>query len=296
MNAYNFVLNVVTPLVLSGADQNTCEWRAPSIKGLLRWWFRVSGGQKEEEASIFGWAGEKSSRRSKFKISITPALSCNTVQPPTITVRAKGRIFQTQYWGYPLREQTRKCFPPGDKELKVRFAFSPLMSESEKQKVFASWWLAVHLGSFGSRARRGYGVLKVLKCDPPVDIFTSHQTVTSNSLNHITNIISNNPAFSVWELKCSWRDAEQKYHDCRVAIQPRENRAFLGLPIVQEPNLRDQRFASPLWFHPLSQNGPVLITELSTDFSQSTPQNSLSDFLQRMGAVRLWAPSGGRAK
>ena len=51
---YNGKIEFVTPGFLAGADQNRPEVRASAIRGELRWWFRVLGGTREEEASAFG--------------------------------------------------------------------------------------------------------------------------------------------------------------------------------------------------------------------------------------------------
>ena len=47
-------LTFITPAFLAGANQNSPEVRAPSIRGALRWWFRVLGGTIEEEKALFG--------------------------------------------------------------------------------------------------------------------------------------------------------------------------------------------------------------------------------------------------
>lgn len=57
-------LEIVTPCFLGGADQtSTAEWRAASVRGQLRWWFRaVAGGAfdgdlkrvRRAEAALFG--------------------------------------------------------------------------------------------------------------------------------------------------------------------------------------------------------------------------------------------------
>ncbi|MCL2104631.1 MAG: type III-B CRISPR module RAMP protein Cmr1 [Kiritimatiellaeota bacterium] len=44
MILYTNRLSFITPTFLAGANQNTPEIRASSIRGQLRWWFRVLGG------------------------------------------------------------------------------------------------------------------------------------------------------------------------------------------------------------------------------------------------------------
>ena len=43
-----------TPTFLCGADQSLAEIRPASIRGQLRWWFRVLGGTGAQEAAVFG--------------------------------------------------------------------------------------------------------------------------------------------------------------------------------------------------------------------------------------------------
>ena len=50
-------LTFITQALLAGADQNAPEIRAPSIRGALRWWFRVLAGGRDvrkEEEELFG--------------------------------------------------------------------------------------------------------------------------------------------------------------------------------------------------------------------------------------------------
>jgi len=49
-----FELEVVTPCFCAGANQARAEIRVPSIRGELRWWFRVLGGTQDQEADVFG--------------------------------------------------------------------------------------------------------------------------------------------------------------------------------------------------------------------------------------------------
>ncbi len=62
-------------MFLAGADGKTPELRPPSIKGLMRFWWRAMNGHlpleelKKEEGKIFGTSDEKIGR-SKFNIRI----------------------------------------------------------------------------------------------------------------------------------------------------------------------------------------------------------------------------------
>lgn len=47
-------IEFLTPLFCRGAYQDTPELRAPSIRGMLRWWFRALDSTPDEEKSAFG--------------------------------------------------------------------------------------------------------------------------------------------------------------------------------------------------------------------------------------------------
>lgn len=47
-------IEFITPTFLAGADQNRPEIRPASIRGALRWWFRVLGGTPAQERKLFG--------------------------------------------------------------------------------------------------------------------------------------------------------------------------------------------------------------------------------------------------
>ena len=47
-------IEVLTPLFNRGAYQDTPEIRVPSIRGMVRWWFRGLGGTPDEEKAAFG--------------------------------------------------------------------------------------------------------------------------------------------------------------------------------------------------------------------------------------------------
>lgn len=54
MNQKVHHLEFITPCFCAGAEQSKAEIRPPSIRGQLRWWFRVLGGTPEQERRVFG--------------------------------------------------------------------------------------------------------------------------------------------------------------------------------------------------------------------------------------------------
>lgn len=72
------------------------------------------------------------------------------------------------YIGFPLDPRFKKDDPKPQRRyiiesqtFNVTISFHPMATEDDKKKFFATLWLAFNLGNFGSRARRGFGSIKI---------------------------------------------------------------------------------------------------------------------------------------
>ena len=63
------IVKIVTPCIMSGSNQASAQIRAPSIRGNLRWWFRIRGGKSITEGRIFGRIGGNNSGAVKAAAS-----------------------------------------------------------------------------------------------------------------------------------------------------------------------------------------------------------------------------------
>lgn len=144
MKTITFECETLTPMFLGGADGQTPELRPPSIKGLMRFWWRAMNGHleklKKKESEIFG-ASEEKIGRSKFNIRIL------------------NNNLETQ--GYsPVPHSTTKKFKfqgivPKQKILIVLSSQHDIGKYSDILKV------SFILGGLGKRARRGFGSVKI---------------------------------------------------------------------------------------------------------------------------------------
>ncbi|MDV3104832.1 type III-B CRISPR module RAMP protein Cmr1 [Thermococcus waiotapuensis] len=167
-----FELEAITPVFMRGADQGRAEFRAASVKGVMRWWFRALAGAylgndvktlREIEGRIFGSAGSGRSRRSLVTVS-AKALSEPT--PLSVNPSAKGFLYnETSYLFFSVKMGLNKFsnvpthYPAGSK-------FQVTISSPDRDAFVlasASLWLATTLGGFGFRARRGAGSLGITK-------------------------------------------------------------------------------------------------------------------------------------
>ncbi len=134
-------------MFLAGADGRTPELRSPSIKGMMRFWWRALHGHlaiedlKEEEAKVFGASDERIGR-SKFKIQMLgKSLDIGEYSPVPHTDKFKFKgISPNQKILIILSSQFDRNIDEYSDILKISFL----------------------LGGVGKRARRGFGSIKIL--------------------------------------------------------------------------------------------------------------------------------------
>ena len=171
---------VITPMFMSGSDGRSPELRPSEFKGLMRFWWRAIKAEKDitklknEEFEIFGGIGEKANK-SKIKIRLYP-------QP---SERDIGKNIKNDYkldWYYDRNSNILKGNNAGigylfystvltkseRKYIKPGFPFNlQILSFDEYsfKNAIASLWVAIYLGGFGTRSRRGGGNISVSKIE-----------------------------------------------------------------------------------------------------------------------------------
>lgn len=173
MEKITFELEAVTPMFIHGANQNDLpEFRPPSIKGLLRFWYRAIYPNsdlkklKAEEDRLFG----STEGRSLFKLRGRGKENEVFIGPKNDT-----SLSTLAYMGYgPINREggkivtTRQYFKIGSK-FEIDFFFGKL-SEQEKTQILRSFWALSMFGGIGSRSRRGLGSFRVTKIEPNAEL------------------------------------------------------------------------------------------------------------------------------
>ena len=158
---------VTTPMFCGGADAKNAELRLPSLKGVLRYWWRALawsdcdgdlGKIKKKEDDLFGSAeGGQSRVQMRFLKSPSPSL-CDAGQ----VLRAPGVGYGTRYLGYGVMkagELTRACSGHG-----LDFTVQMRVSSASEPSValLKSAVIAVGcLSGIGAKSRKGYGSLTI---------------------------------------------------------------------------------------------------------------------------------------
>lgn len=285
---YLLKCKIITPLFMGGASQQA-ELRTQSFNGLLRWWFRVAGGSINDEKRIFGWAG-KTSNQGLCRIFIK---DFDKLKKKLFSKEFdnSGRVRQDKginYLGFSLDQRFKKDdknkiqreYLERNQQFEIKISFHPKANDDDIKKFFSSLWLAFNLGNFGSRARRGFGSIKIenikenekditndcfgLSFVPSGDL----KNWVKTNLDRIKNILnpsqrSNIPyVFDNFEIYLfdedkDWKNLLNKagmaYRDFR-RNESLDDRIVFGLPIVSVSRYRNLRRASPLIFKVIEIN------------------------------------------
>jgi CRISPR-associated protein Cmr1 len=180
---------IVTPLFMGGANPQSAELRVPSIKGVLRFWWRALAlgrlgsveSVRAEEARVFG----STKSQSSFKIRLSPPkiTTKNRLKRDSVLNYISGEVVGEgfRYLGYGVIEAgrgklTRQCIRyPLEEDGKLELLFRPNAPEDDIRSVEAALMAMGFFGGLGSRSRRGYGSFNLvnLKRDDVTDpLFT----------------------------------------------------------------------------------------------------------------------------
>ena len=141
-----FEVQTITPMFLRGADGKTPELRAPTIKAMMRFWWRALNGHlglndlRTEEAKIFGSSvGEG---KSKF----------NVVCENVVIKTKEEKVLERKHKKFRARS-----VEPGTK---FKITLSTFYREIEYYSNILK--VTLLLGGLGARARRGAGSVRII--------------------------------------------------------------------------------------------------------------------------------------
>lgn len=146
-------IEVLTPLFNRGAYQDTPEIRVPSIRGMVRWWFRALGGTSDEEKAVFGGMKRFGNRLKDevlasqlvFRVTQVQARPADALGLPTLPHKQGGQA------------SPQAAFQPGARfRLEVFSRFGPFDAQL-KGKVENALEVWLLLGALGLRANRSGG-------------------------------------------------------------------------------------------------------------------------------------------
>jgi len=257
METKEFDVEVVTPMFLGGADTKKAELRAPSIKGALRFWWRVLNGSddlndlKKREDDIFGSTEKKASFDIQVQaISDCLPKLCNLPKGKEFVVRSSRGTFKLgiiDYLAFGLRDFRTgysKEHIPDKNKFKLKFVIKNSSHSIEIENAFR---MLSCFGGIGSKSRNGFGSIYAATLEP----FIINKTA---SLNSFTSLSSETVLFNKFPTCNTWVDALSEigvaYKDARLSVERKhsyEKRLLIGKPIVKARN--NDRHAKPYFLH-----------------------------------------------
>jgi len=176
MKETKFVCKVITPMFMGGADSRTPELRPSEFKGMMRFWWRAIKAEdnieklRKEEVKLFGGTGE---REGKSRVNIRLVYNLKELEEKFIGENIKNEFIKTQNYGlayllYSTFSLKARGKPIIREYIKPDFSFQINFSSFDEKvlkQTLASFWLSVHLGGFGTRARRGGGNISIEKVE-----------------------------------------------------------------------------------------------------------------------------------
>jgi CRISPR type III-B/RAMP module RAMP protein Cmr1 len=256
-------IEVLTPLFNRGAYQDTPEIRVPSVRGMVRWWFRAleyqslpanEHGQRErlqqireEEKLLFGGVHNgAAASRLVFRLRDSTAQPSRPKNPYTLPHKEPARDPQNLDTERDPRAP-RAAFAAGAKFQLEVFSRLEGLDDALEQKASSALEVWTLLGSLGLRANRGGGSL--WPADAPAD------TVTIKA--KLIQLGCRWPVYLAGaEVGRSWLELQKAATD----TVPEPRRVFgstaltaddvpPGFPLVAQPfrrGDRSRRFSSPL--------------------------------------------------
>lgn len=166
-------LETITPMFLSGSNTREVELRAPSFRGVMRFWLRallggVLGDNPQEifknESAVFG--------STEHASLITIRVQQKNLHTEQFSGLAKWNEQKSRYERQGIAYLFFSARRTGQKQERIAISanqefvidvltYHPTLSAKALEFAYASLWLLTHFGGIGSRSRRGGGNLQV---------------------------------------------------------------------------------------------------------------------------------------
>lgn len=288
MEKIEATFRIVTPMFISGADQSRAEFRLPSIKGTLRFWWRAlawerCGGDlsriRKEEDRLFGSTDTGQAAVLMKLEHLDPLEDFVGVQRASDWSQNDWQ----SYVGYGLVDRkdrpTRQYIEPG-----FRFRLHMIAKTGERlQAVESSLQALGLLGGLGGRSRKGWGSLTLLNLEGAAEWQAPRSTAelkrelerllqSQRSPGPYTGV-SSEASFAIGEIRSDAASAQrtlaEDYREFLKGLtgQKKKTREAFGLP--RKLQMRggsfenaQKRRASPVFLHihqfPNSQAVPIV--------------------------------------
>lgn len=242
-------------MFLAGADGQTPELRAPSIKGAMRFWWRALNGHlskdelQEQELKIFGGVLNGAAQRSDVLIQVLKRP--HHISTVELLPHKEDRRHRSP----------RSCFPAGEEfTVEMRLVNNNCIKLIQIDALFK---IIAILGGLGKRSRRGLGGFQVLKVNETpyetpenIDQILALCKIAIPSFSFSAN--ANYPIIKdikVGEKVKTVEEIGQITHDEKMRDRSRNHENYNSSIGAGSP-----RFASPIYISILPSGKPIVTT------------------------------------
>lgn len=178
MDEIEATYRITTPMFCAGAKQQRAEFRVPSFKGVLRFWWRTLAWSavcsvtelRRKEALLFG----STDRMAPWRMRMVGAPGGATLQKGETLKDGSSRLgVGASYLGYGAVQPQKKggrlergCLrAPAEVTigLRLRPAARSTLTDEDHQRLVRALELLGLVGSMGSKARKGYGSMTLTR-------------------------------------------------------------------------------------------------------------------------------------
>lgn len=277
-------LEIITPCFCAGANSAQAEIRASSIRGQLRWWFRVLGGFKslhslslrEQENLIFGSAAGDQGSAGKLSIQIVSE-NLQSTKKDGQTLGYKN-FSNSAFLTFPIQSREKHNQKTTDASRGVIEEKKFHLNISLKTTAFSAKDIHVlivvfgNIGSLGFRARRAMGALSFVT-PPSISLETAlrhFQTPQNIEIKKLSANSSKNAISILGGWLKGWRShGRSQDHSSIISADPPHNIGFeyakndhdigyglskepayrpaLGLPIIQRIKIGEKKTLEKKW-------------------------------------------------
>jgi CRISPR-associated protein Cmr1 len=194
------IFRVVTPLFCGGADGASAELRAPSLKGVLRFWWRAVAwplldGSLDEvyrrEQALFGSAGAEGASKVRIAVECDGMVKSIAAKSPLTSSTGRKHLFLgARYLGYGLIDLHGNL---ERKALRAPLLFRVSMrlrdvSDADFELLVLALKALGSFGGLGARARRGFGSLVLQELRKDSQPFWTASNTVDGAIAHLEDL------------------------------------------------------------------------------------------------------------
>lgn len=259
MKSKIFQCETITPMFLAGADATNPELRAPSIKGVLRFWWRAMNGHlslkelHEKEKKIFGGGGDSECGRSLFSIKVdyrpqdfkkSKDPFPKHPMPPDRRGRSPNILeylaYGTLAWNKEKKQNIFiRPYVPSGFRFNLSLMFQTGIEECIEKEIIESFKIFRLFGGLGVRSRNGFGSIYADIKESPFDVFKRLKECNNQNVKGFPSFSKNVRLWKTKETYKTWDEALAvigiAYHQSRIGLEEKhtyKKRQYIGSPII----------------------------------------------------------------